>query len=228
MVEQTPEERRVVSSILTRGTMRPWFNGRTLPCQGRDRGSIPLGRSIKTPFLKGGFLLYYFHMNPEANIERHHESPLSEVYKLLGASSPLEMSNLYTDKDQELMHSDQWDYDNPELITNKVKNILEELDKSNLNEDELDWSNEVLWFWYHHAISCAIKKNDQNSAQKYATKALELQHDEHPNQITKLLYLLVHDKLQEAKKWANTITEEPEKSTAQYQLEIYKNKGYFH
>ena len=88
VVEQAPEERRVVSSILTRGTkkstsklllglseaklskslkgtiaesksnqpcwlrkleascdVRLWFNGRTLPCQGRDTGSIPVSRS---------------------------------------------------------------------------------------------------------------------------------------------------------------------------------------
>ena len=56
VVEQMPEEHRVVSSILTRGTMRLWFNGRTLPCQGRDRGSIPLSRSKqKIPTCSGSF-----------------------------------------------------------------------------------------------------------------------------------------------------------------------------
>src|SRR5688572_11626744 len=41
LVERRPEEASVVSSILTRGTMQVWFNGRTRPCQGRGGGSIP-------------------------------------------------------------------------------------------------------------------------------------------------------------------------------------------
>ncbi len=167
-------------------------------------------------------------MNSETNFETHQKSQLAEVYRMLGASTPLEMSNLYTEEDQKLMKSGQWDYDNPELITNKIKVSLESIDKSSLNEEESDWRNEILWFWYHHAISCAIEKNDKIAAQKYAEKALEIQSDDHPNKITKLLYLLVHDKLEEAEAWALNIDEELEKSTAQYQLEIYKNQGYFH
>jgi hypothetical protein len=41
VVERSPEEAGVVSSILTRGTMQVWFNGRTCPCQGQSAGSIP-------------------------------------------------------------------------------------------------------------------------------------------------------------------------------------------
>lgn len=166
-------------------------------------------------------------MNPEKNFEQHGNSPLSEIYKILGATTPLEASNLYTEEDQKLMLSDQWDYDDPELVTNKIKSLLEEVDESSLSEDESHWRNEMLWFWYHHAISCAIGKNDQTAAQKYADKALELQPEDHPNKITKLLSLLVHDRLKEAEAWADSIHEEPEKSTAQLQISIYKNGEYF-
>ncbi len=45
VAERSPEEAGVVSSILTRGTMRLWFNGRTSRCQREDTGSIPVSRS---------------------------------------------------------------------------------------------------------------------------------------------------------------------------------------
>ena len=57
VVERSPEEAGVVSSILTQGTTRLWFNGRTLPCQGRDTGSIPVSRSIKTPNFRGFYVV---------------------------------------------------------------------------------------------------------------------------------------------------------------------------
>jgi hypothetical protein len=35
------------SKFLVHEILRLWFNGRTIPCQGMDRGSIPLSRSTK-------------------------------------------------------------------------------------------------------------------------------------------------------------------------------------
>lgn len=167
--------------------------------------------------------------NPEfgSKPEDNKESPLRPVYELLSAHSPLEMSNLYSEEDQKLMKSGGWDYDNPELITNKVKNLLEQINPSELTEEESDWRSEVLWFWYHHAISCAIQKNDKEAAQKYADKALQLQPEQHPNKITKLLHYLVNDNLPEAEKWLEQIIEEPEKLTASDLVSHYKSQGFF-
>jgi hypothetical protein len=159
--------------------------------------------------------------------EENKDSRLKPVYELLNAKSPLEMSNLYSVEDQRLMKSDEWDYDNPELITNKVKALLEQINPGELTEEEAEWRNEVLWFWYHHAISDAIRKGDQAAAQNYADTALKMQPEEHPNKITKLLYLLVHDNLPEAERCLEEITEEPEKSTAQDLVSHYKTEGFF-
>ncbi|MEK7608215.1 MAG: hypothetical protein AAB495_01420 [Patescibacteria group bacterium] len=156
------------------------------------------------------------------------KSPAREAYLLLGAKTPLELSNLYSEEDQRLMLSQSWDYGNPELIVNKVKEILESIDPGALTEDEREWRQEILWFWYHHAISCAIwKYKDKDAAQKYATKALEGQSSGHPNQITRLLDHLVNGRLEEAERWAERIREEPEKSTATSLIKEYNEEGFF-
>lgn len=152
------------------------------------------------------------------------KSPAKEAYLLLNAHTPLELSNLYTVEDQKLMSSPySWDYNNAALIINKVKDILESLDREKLEGEEKEWIQEILWFWYHHAISCAMSRyNDKEKARFYAKKALGLQSENHPNKITKLLDLLLNDKLDEAGEWAKTIIEEPEKSTA---LELIEDWG---
>lgn len=160
------------------------------------------------------------------NIE---ESPIKEAYILLNASTPLELSNNYTAKDQEQMRSGSWDYSNQESIVNKIKNILESVNFSTLsNEEEKEWVQEIIWFWYHHAISCAVwRYKDKDAAKRYANKALEYQSADHPNKISKLLYFLVNDKFEDAEKWVDQITEEPEKSTAISLIQDFKKGDLF-
>lgn len=113
---------------------------------------------------------------------------MQAAYDLLGASTPLELNQKYVQIDQVLFKSGEWNYNNPALLTNQVKSILERVDTNSLTADELEWRQEILWFWYHHAISCARWKGDKEAALHFSEVALELQTDEHPNQITKLLY----------------------------------------
>lgn len=143
------------------------------------------------------------------------KSPLREAYRLLGANTPLQLSSRYTEEDQLLMEARAWNYNNPALITNQIKNIVEEVPKDALHPTERAWAEEILWFWYHHAISCAIwRYRDKDAAKVYAQKALEHQSTDHPNQITKLFDLLLNDKLDEAKKWAASIDDDVEAKTA--------------
>ncbi len=156
------------------------------------------------------------------------KSPAKEAYLLLNAKTPLELSNRYTQEDQKLMNSKLWDYNNPDLIINQAKRILESVDPMILTREEQVWRQEIIWFWYHHAISCAIAKyGDKEAAQRYAAMALENQPPGHPNKITKLLSLLVNDKIDEAEKYLLLITEEPEKSTGQSLLLGYKQGLFF-
>lgn len=152
-------------------------------------------------------------------------SPIRDAYLLLGANSPLDLSNKYTEQDQVLFKSGAWDYDNPELKVNRVKDELEKIGIENLSGEEKVWANEILWFWNHHAISCAIAKKDIEKAKNYASEALKYQRNDkdHPNKITKLLYLLVNNRLEEGKVYAqNEIPEEVERETAHHLIDSYK------
>ena len=152
------------------------------------------------------------------------KSPMKEAYVLLGAKTPLELNTLYGVEDQKLMKSREWDYSNKDIVINKVKEIIEATDPTILSEDEREWGQEILWFWYHHAISCAISRyRDKEAALKYVTKALENQSADHPNKITKLLDYLLNDKLEEAERWAETIPDEVEKETADHTIQDYKD-----
>jgi hypothetical protein len=99
------------------------------------------------------------------------------------------------------------------------------VDPNTLTEEEKDWRQEILWFWYHHAISCAIWKKDKAKAIEYSEKALSLQDENHPNKITKVLNLLVNDKIVAAEEFVKTI--DAEKDSAEGLVEDYKREGGF-
>ncbi len=151
------------------------------------------------------------------NIE---SSSMKEAYRLLEASTPLELSQKYTKAEQPIFISQEWNYENPDQIQNKVKEILEVVDPVVLTEEEQFWRQEILWFWYHHAVSCAIWKKDKEKAIEYSDKALELQGDNHPNKITKILSLLVNDKVREAEEFVKTV--ETDREEALELIEDYK------
>ena len=142
------------------------------------------------------------------------ERLIQEAFDLLGVNNFASLSRAYSEEDQKLMKNWMWDHQSPTLITNRMRKILEKINPADLSEDDSIWWHEILWFWYHHAISCAVlKRKDRALAQQYAARAIELQPDDHPNQITELLFLLVHDRLQEAKEMAEhmpTPEEDPE------------------
>lgn len=148
---------------------------------------------------------------------------LQDAYTLVGATNIRELHRAFVDEDQRLMKSRAWDYDNPTLLTNRIKVILADLDLAVLSEEEREWCMEMLWLWHHHAISSAVwRQKDRAQARFHAAKALHYQCLGHPNRITQLLYLLVHDNLVEAEAWAAQITDEVEDETAASILREYK------
>lgn len=154
-------------------------------------------------------------------------SPIRDLYILFGATSAAEFHRLYDEEDQRLMRSHSWDYENPDLVVNKVKEILEASDSASLSEEEREARAHILWFWYHHAISAAIwRHRDIEAARAYAKKALGYQSEDHPNKITRLFDLLLNDKVAEAERWAAGITDEDEGSTAQSLIKQYQAGGF--
>ena len=148
------------------------------------------------------------------------KSPIKEAYVLLGATTPLELSRRYTEEEQVLFKNYTWDYDNPEQIQNRIKEILESVPEAELSPEEADWRNEILWFWYHHAISVSMWKKDREKAKFFSEKALEYQ--DNGNILTKLLYLLCRDEVVEAEKWIVENENDTDVETARELLEEYK------
>jgi hypothetical protein len=129
-----------------------------------------------------------------------------KAFALVGTDNFRGLSNAYTRADQQLMRSRTWTPRNPTLLTNQIKVILEQMDPTELNDEDADWRREILWFWYHHAISWAMWESEHNEfakvlAQAFASMALSLQGPGHPNKITRLLFYLVHDDIETAEKW---------------------------
>lgn len=131
--------------------------------------------------------------------------------------------------DQELLHQYAWDYTVADALPNRIFEALKDVPYQDIpNKDERYWVQQILWIWYHHAVSCALwRYGDVSAARTYSKKALEVQPTPHPNNITKLLYYLIHDDLIGAERWAKGITTEPEHSTAQDTITLYKSGDFF-
>ena len=166
------------------------------------------------------------HKEPSFEVKK---SPVSEAYALFSAENPFDLQRKYSEADQILMKSHAWDYENGDLIINKVKDIIESVVLENIHDpEEYKWCKEILWFWYHHAISCAIwRYKDKEKATLVSARALELQGDNHPNKITRLLYLLVRDRVAEAEELEKNIIVDYEQETASTLIHGYKKGEFF-
>lgn len=153
------------------------------------------------------------------------KSPMKGAYIMLGANTPIQLSKRYTEEEQVLFRSHEWDYDNPEQVQNKVKNILEAVDESELTQEEKEWRNEILWFWYHHAISVSDWKRDKEKMQLFSSKALGFLQD-NPNILTRTMYLLSHDMIEEAEQWVESKKGDDDEETAREMIANYKNIGW--
>ncbi len=153
---------------------------------------------------------------------------IRDVFRIADVKNIRELSRVYDEEDQRLMKAGEWDYGNSTLLVNQIKKALDNMDWSRLNHRQRTICREICWFWHHHAISCAIwKKKDRAFAKHHAGLALDFQDYDHPNKITMLLWWLVSDQLAQAVRWAESITEEPEKSTARSLIEEYKRGEFF-
>ncbi|MHB0865322.1 MAG: hypothetical protein ACYC1Y_00215 [Minisyncoccota bacterium] len=159
-----------------------------------------------------------------------HDS-LKEAYALLRASSPGELARKFIEEDQRLLKEQSWDYKNSELVLNKVKEIVESAIDNGFttgNKEGDDDLRAILWFWYHHAIGYAIwGYKDRAEALEFSAKALKYQTSDNPNQITRLLYLLIRNEDTEANAWLETIVDESEKTASLGIMKEYLDGNFF-
>lgn len=159
------------------------------------------------------------------------DEPIAEKIKrafaLLGVGNFHDLSNAYAQEDQVLMKAGTWDDQDPTLITNQVKGILEGINPAALDEVDRFWWREIMWFWYHHAISCAIwTRKDRTLAQRYADTARKIQGQlGHPNRITEMLRLLVYGQLEDAQELSDQLLTEAH--SAEQLLKEYERGEFF-
>lgn len=138
-------------------------------------------------------------------------SKLTVVYDLLHVETPLQMSQAYTEFDQQAFKAGRWDPDDMLFMCNRVKAILEQIGLVNLVGDEQDWAREILWFWHHHAISIMLQRGDVDRARVCSYWALHYQAPGHSNQVTRALDLFVHNKLTDLRRHLASVEDESER-----------------
>lgn len=137
------------------------------------------------------------HFNPTT-------SAMADLYVKLGASTPLELSNKFTELDQKQMESGGYDYADKESAVNELKARLEELDPASLTEEENEWRDEMLWLWHHHAAGFALFSGHREDAQRLIETALSYQAADHPNKFSGLILLMAHDDVEAAEEYIST------------------------
>jgi hypothetical protein len=140
---------------------------------------------------------------------------LAQILQKHSATSMKDLHlRIYMSDDQIRMKNGTWDYGAPSVCTTVYTDVLK-LDENELSEEDREWRRETLYFWNHHAVSCAIwRYRDLEAARRYVTTALSYQDSKHPNHITKLFMLLLEHKEKEAMEWVESIPDEVEKETA--------------
>jgi hypothetical protein len=78
------------------------------------------------------------------------------AFELLGVTNFKDLSIAYSAADQELMKKGIW-YHKGNSVPNLVKTLIENIDPEELDEKDKQWWREIMWFWYHHAISSALR-----------------------------------------------------------------------
>lgn len=144
---------------------------------------------------------------------------------MLDAKTPLELYKKYCIEDQKLFTAQPplWDYDDPDQVPNKVRAMLEVAGTERLTEDEVEWRNQIIWFWYHHAISVAGWKRDKDKQRYFSEKAME--YEDPSNMLTRTMFYLVHDRVEDAEEWVRSKEGDADFDTAQEMLENYKSFG---
>ena len=153
---------------------------------------------------------------------------LGDICAEHGVETTYQLDQFVTELDQALMKKQAWDYANPGFPNNVIVVDLERVDQRHFSPIAKFWVNQIIWFWYHHAISCARGMyRSPTRALAFAEIALTYQdrlQPGHPNRITRLLYLLLSKKSHEARKWIDSGPPDwdiAERETAEYLMKEY-------
>lgn len=162
---------------------------------------------------------------------------IEQAKAMLGVSTIFDLHQVYTHEDRRLLQAFEWDHTNPSLVTNRTKILLErdipKVPSSQLHRKDKMWILEILWNWHHNAISSALRMRNVKDAHNLSCVAMLYQtaiNSEndipHPNQITRLLWLILGGKINEAYNWVRSIEDPVEKAYGKDCLVRYE-EGWF-
>ena len=155
------------------------------------------------------------------------EVQLNRICKKFGVSDVYELAQLHLKHDQESVQQEVYDLEDLSFTQNKIKEALLKIDIAMLETREQRVVKSILWLWYHHATTIAVwQKNDIQLAIHYCDLALSYLYPEHPNKITPMLYMLLHNRLRHAQRWAEDQVGDNERAYAEHLIAEYK-KGTF-
>ena len=152
---------------------------------------------------------------------------LQDICYEFGVEDICELDRLNLEHDQRAIKEGLFDENDPDLLNNRIKDRLLKLDLETLEKQEKQVVQDILWLWYHHATTVAIwRDKDLPKARDLCKRATEYLYPEHPNRITPMIQMLLHGKIEEAKKWNTDEVNEVEKEYADHLLNEYE-KGTF-
>ncbi|MFW0870844.1 MAG: hypothetical protein ACKKL4_00045 [Patescibacteria group bacterium] len=132
------------------------------------------------------------------------------------------LNALFMQHDQVDIKNHTYDMDNPHAITNQIKEALLKLDLNSLEKEDKDTAYHILWLWHHHACTAAMWQiGDFARAKGLCATALSYIHEENPNKMTKLIWYLLHHKIQEARAWYKHEVSKEENEYAQMLFDAY-------
>lgn len=133
-----------------------------------------------------------------------------------------ELNRLFMSHDQADITNQTYDIDDQSAITNQIKDALLQLDLDSLEQEDRDTAYHILWLWHHHACTAAMwQLGDFSRAKELCATALSYIHKENPNKMTKLIWLLLHHKTEEAKTWYEQEVSKEEEDYAQMLFKAY-------
>ena len=117
-------------------------------------------------------------MEKQPSIEKNERA---QILKKYGASDMRDLHlRIYMDEDQMRMKNLAWDYKDASSLVNRIYLDCKNLDESKLDESDSMWLRETLYFWNHHAVSCALGRyKDYKAAREFVDAALFYQDKDH-------------------------------------------------
>jgi hypothetical protein len=146
----------------------------------------------------------------------------ADILRKFDANDFDDLNKIFMHDEEQQIANQTYDMDNPDAINNQIKDALLEVDLDSLEKEDKDTAYHMLWLWHHHACTAAMWQiGDFARAKDLCATALLYIHEENPNKMTHLIWLLLQGQIEEAKKWYTDEASKEEEEYAQMLFDAY-------